>query len=151
MVGSFYRPPDKGIEPILSLETELFELTEKFRNNSKYTVILKGHFNAANIDWDTGIVPDLTDNRLMKEKLVSVLAEAGLTQTQRDPTRGQNLLDLFCCNKPSLVKTGCISILRILDHSIVLADCNLKTPITKKKHKERSTGVLKQTGLKLKD
>ena len=67
----------------------------------------------------------------MKEKLVSVLAEAGLTQTQRDPTRGQNLLDLFCCNKPSLVKT-CISIPGISDHSIVLADCNLKTPITKK-------------------
>ena len=67
----------------------------------------------------------------MKEKLVSVLAEAGLTQTQRDLTRGQNLLDLFCCNKPLLVKT-CISIPGISDHSIVLADCNLKTPITKK-------------------
>ena len=72
----------------------------------------------------------------MKEKLVSVLAEAGLTQTQRDPTRGQNLLDLFCCNKPSLVKT-CISIPGISDHSIVLADCNLKTPITKEKPQRR--------------
>ena len=50
---------------------------------------------------------------------------------QRDPTRGQNLLDLFCCNKPSLVKS-CISIPGISDHSIVLADCNLKTPITNK-------------------
>ena len=56
VVGSFYRPPDKGIEPILNLETELSEITEKFRNNSKYTVILGGDFNAANIDWDTGIV-----------------------------------------------------------------------------------------------
>ena len=120
VVGSFYRPPDKGIEPILNLETELSEITEKFRNNSKYIVILGGDFNAANIDWDTGIVPDLTDNRLMKEKLVYVLAEEGLTQTQRDPTRGQNLLDLFCCNKPSLVK-ACISIHGISDHSIVLA------------------------------
>ena len=70
-------------------------------------------------------------NRLMKEKLVTVLAEAGLTQMQRDPTRGQNLLDLFCCNKPSLVKS-CISIPGISDHSIVLADCDLKTPITNK-------------------
>ena len=93
--------------------------------------MLGGDFNAANIDWDTGIVPDSTDNRLMKEKLVTVLAEAGLTQMQRDPTRGQNLLDLFCCNKPSLVKS-CISIPGISDHSIVLTDCNLKTPITNK-------------------
>ena len=89
----------------MNLETELSEITEKLRNNSKYTVMLRGDFNAANIDWDTGIVPDSTDNRLMKEKLVTVLAEAGLTQMQR----GQNLLDLFCCNKPSLVKS-CISI-----------------------------------------
>ena len=56
IVGSFYRPPDKGIEPILNLETELSEITEKLRNNSKYTVMLGGDFNAANIDWDTGIV-----------------------------------------------------------------------------------------------
>ena len=40
---------------------------------------------------------------------------------QREPTRGQNLLDLFCCNKSSLVK-ACISIPGISDHSIVLAD-----------------------------
>ena len=67
----------------------------------------------------------------MKEKLVTVLVEVGLTQMQRDPTRLQNLLDLFYCNKPSLVKR-CISIPGILNHSIVLADCDLKTPITNK-------------------
>ena len=50
---------------------------------------------------------------------------------QREPTRGQNLLDLFCCNKPSLVK-ACISILGILDHSIVLVDCDVKATINKK-------------------
>ncbi len=50
---------------------------------------------------------------------------------QRDPTRGQNLLDLFCCNKPSLVKI-CNSIPGISDHSIVLADCDLKATINKK-------------------
>ena len=43
IVGSFYRPPDKGIEPILNLETELSEITEKLRNNSKYTVMLGGY------------------------------------------------------------------------------------------------------------
>ena len=50
---------------------------------------------------------------------------------QREQTRGQNLLDLFCCNKPSLVK-ACISIPGISDHSIDLADCDLKTTINKK-------------------
>ena len=50
---------------------------------------------------------------------------------QREPTRGQNLLDLFCCNKPSLVK-ACNSIPGISDHSIVLSDCDLKATIKKK-------------------
>ena len=50
---------------------------------------------------------------------------------QREPTSGHNLLDLFCCNKPSLVK-ACISIPGISDHSIVLADCDLKVTINKK-------------------
>ena len=45
--------------------------------------------------------------------------------------REQNLLDLFCCNKPSLVK-ACISIPGISEHSIVLADCDLKVTINKK-------------------
>ena len=50
---------------------------------------------------------------------------------QREPTRGQNLLDLFCCNKPSLIKS-INSIPGISDHNIVLADCNLKPSIITK-------------------
>ena len=77
-------------------------------------------------------MPEDSPNRLLKEKLIEVISEAGLQQMQREPTRGQNLLDLFCCNKPSLVK-ACISIPGIFsDHRIVLADCNLKATINKK-------------------
>ena len=50
---------------------------------------------------------------------------------QREPTEGQNLLDLFCCNKPSLVKS-ITSIPGISDHNIVLADCKLKPSIITK-------------------
>ena len=59
------------------------------------------------------------------------MSEAGLKQMQREPTRGQNLLDLFCCNKPSLVKS-ITSIPGISDHNIVLADCKLKPSIITK-------------------
>ena len=76
-------------------------------------------------------MPDDSPSRLLKEKLIEVISEAGLQQMQREPTRVQNLLDLFCCNKPSLVKS-CISIPGISDHSIVLADCDLKATINKK-------------------
>ena len=131
MVVSFYRPPDKGVSPILELESQLSEITDTFRNNPKTTLILGGDFNAGGIDWETGLVPDYPPNRLLKEKLIEVISKAGLQQMQREPTRGQNLLDLFCCKKPSLVKAY-ISIPGISDHSIVLADCDLKATINKK-------------------
>ena len=101
------------------------------RNKPKTTLILGGDFNAGGIDWETGLVPDDSPNRLLKEKLIEVISEAGLQQMQREPTMGQNLLDLFCCNKPSLVK-ACISIPGISDYSVVLADCDLKATINKK-------------------
>ena len=131
VVGSFYLPPNKGGSPILELESQLSEITDTFRNNPKTTLILGCDFNAGGFDWETGLVPDDSPNRLLKEKLIEVISEAGLQQMQREPTRGQNLLDLFCCNKPSLVK-ACISIPGISDHSIVLADCDLKATINKK-------------------
>ena len=50
---------------------------------------------------------------------------------QREPARGQNRLDLFCCNKHSLVKAF-ISIPGISDQCFVLADCDQKATINKK-------------------
>ena len=76
-------------------------------------------------------MPDDYPNILLKEKLVEVISEAGLQQMQRDPTRGQNILDLFCCNTHSLVKAY-ISIRGISDHCIVLVDSDLKVTINKK-------------------
>ena len=103
-----------------------------------------GDFNARGIDWETGLVPDDSPNSLLKENLIEVIFEAGLQQMQREPTRGRNHLDLFCCNKPSLFK-ACISIPGISHHSIVLADCDLRATINKK-HQEKSTSGLKQIG-----
>ena len=84
---------------------ELAQISEKFKNNPKTTLILGGDFNAVGINWDLCTVDHDTSNRTLKEKLLSILSEAGFKQMQREPARGQNLLDLFCCNKPLLVKT----------------------------------------------
>ena len=76
MVGSFYRPPNKGVSPILELESQLSEITNTFRNNPKTTLILGGDFNTGGIDWETGQVPDDSPNILLKEKLIEVISEA---------------------------------------------------------------------------
>ena len=96
VVGSFYRPPNKGVSPNLELENKLSEITDTVRNNPKTTLILCGDFYAEKLD-ECLLTPP---NRFLKEKFIEVIYEAGLLQLQREPTRGQNQLDLFCCNKP---------------------------------------------------
>ena len=39
VVGSFYRPPNKGVSPILEQESHLSENTDTFRNNHKTTLL----------------------------------------------------------------------------------------------------------------
>ena len=75
MVGSFYRPPNKRVSPILELESQLSEITDTFRNIPKTTLILGGDFNTGGIDWETGLVPDDSPNRLLMEKLIEVISE----------------------------------------------------------------------------
>ena len=58
----------KGVSPILELENQLSEITDTFRNNPNTTLILGGDFNAGGIDGETGLVPDDSPNRLLKEK-----------------------------------------------------------------------------------
>ena len=95
VVGSFYQP-NKRVSTILELESQLSEITDTFRNNHKTTLILGGDFNAGCIDWEIGLVPDDSHNKLLKGKFTEVIFKAGLQQMQREPIRGQNLLDLFC-------------------------------------------------------
>ena len=68
VVGSFYRPPNKGVSPILELESKLSEITDTFRNNPITTFTLGGYFNAEGIDWETGLVPDDSPNILLTGK-----------------------------------------------------------------------------------
>ena len=96
---------------------------------------MSGDFNAGGINWDPCTVDHDTSNRTLKEKFISILSEAGLKQMQREPTRSQNLLDFFYCNKSSLVKS-ITSIPGISGHNIVLADCKLKPSIITKPHRK---------------
>ena len=91
MVGSFHRHPNKGVSPTLELESQLSEITDTFRNNPKTTLILGGDFNAGGIDWETGLVPDDSPNKLPKEKLIEVFrsrtsADAKGTNQGPEPT-----------------------------------------------------------------
>ena len=70
----------------MELESQLSEITDTFRNNPKTTLILGVDFNAGGIDRETGLVPDDSTNRLLKEKLIEVIFRS---RTSAD-TKGTN-------------------------------------------------------------
>ena len=92
VVGSFYRPPNKGISPILELESQLSKTTDSFRNNPKTTLILGGDFNAVGIDWETGLVRDDSPNRLLKEKLIEFIPKQKFSRCKENQPGARTLL-----------------------------------------------------------
>ena len=59
------------------------------------------------------------------EDFVSLLEDSSLVQMVTEPTRGDNVLDLFQTSNPTLVNNETVSP-GIADHNIVVADVNVK-------------------------
>ena len=134
-VGAFYRPPDKGAEPLDELDNVIGNIQSKCKNNSNATIILGGDFNAPDINWESGHTFNFSKAKPLHERLIEIFQDHHLTQLQRDPTRHQNVLDLYATNKPGLVKTMS-TIPGISDHEIIVADCDIKPHFAKKKSRK---------------
>ena len=106
VVGSFYRPPNKRVSPILELEWKVnyprlqIPLGTTSKLLSFWVVIL----TQGGIDWETGLVLDDSPNRLLKEKLIEVISEVGLQQMQREPTRARTYWISSVVISPCLLK-----------------------------------------------
>ena len=131
-VGSFYRTPsDNTTNQLLELEKSLAHIQNHSKNNPNALIVVAGDFNAGGIDWESGTVPVGATNRAICVKVLEVLDSNNLEQQTKLPTRENSILDLFCTNKPGLVKSVHI-IPGISDHEIVLVDCDFRARINKK-------------------
>ena len=131
-VCAYYRPPNDTAESLDTLQAALDEISTITRNNPKATVIVAGDFNARDIDWDSLVPTPECKKKGLCNKLIETLSEGQLHQLQRENTREDAILDLFCCNKPSLLKS-IDTIPGISDHDgIIIADMYLKAQINKK-------------------
>ena len=90
-VGVQYRPPNLGREDTNSL---LQEIGEASRNRN---VCILGGYNFRRIDWE-GIVGDQES-----EAFLGVLQDNFLKQVVREPTRGENILDLVLTNNENMI------------------------------------------------
>ena len=67
----------------------------------------------------------------LAETLLSTLSNYGLSQLQHLPTYRDHVLDLFCSNKPGLIKSVSV-IPGVSDHGFVVVDTVLKPLLSKK-------------------
>ena len=122
---------DQSLYQLDELEKSLNHISEKCRNNPSATIFLGGDFNAREIDWQIGSTAPGAKQGKICERVLEILGLNLLEQQVREWTREKSILDLFCTNKPGLVKS-CYSIPGISDHEVVLADCDVRAQITKK-------------------
>ena len=93
------------MDQLNDLETSLKDLHDVTRNQRDATIILGGDFNLGDITWENeSVLPGASESSGC-QKLIDILHTFGLSQLQRENTRGDRLLDLYVTNRPALVKS----------------------------------------------
>ena len=108
-----------------------YRLTE-LNKNPRAGLIIAGDFNAPGINWNNLTVQPEAYNKGMCQRLIDLFGSFELTQLVHEPTRHKAILDLFCTNKPGLVKHTSV-IPGISDHDgVIIVDTNIKATTSKK-------------------
>ncbi|XP_072023124.1 uncharacterized protein [Amphiura filiformis] len=112
---------------------ELHDSLTKLRATSNGQIFLAGDFNLPDIEWENNSFKTGGQYPSLSKKLLEITAEFGLEQVVREPTRGNNTLDLFFTTNPTLVEKS-IVVPGISDHdSIPLIIVNCRPKINKQK------------------
>jgi hypothetical protein len=128
-ISSFYRPPSSGIDPLEALEQSLAAIPCRSLPN----IILSGDINLPDINWESMThTPSPQYGHSVNDKFIQVCQDSNLTQCVSQPTRGNNILDLFLTTNPDLVTHQEITE-GISDHDAVLTEVNIKAKHTRKK------------------
>jgi len=122
---SVYRPPNSTLQ---YLEEVTANLNTIIVNNPDTPIWIAGDFNLPNIKWSNGTISGYNYPRAFGELLLDFSNDHGLTQMVDTPTRGNNILDLFFTNRPSLVES-CNTLPGISDHEIVNVSSLILAPI----------------------
>ena len=127
-IGSFYRPPNSGIQPLDHLDDSISTLSAKGKH-----VIVGGDFNCGDVDWETGKVNSGAYDPPPNNRLIDLANDHSLTQVQRLPTRRGRALDILFTNNPTLVKSS--SVVPVMsDHDgMVVVDVDIRPVFHKSK------------------
>ena len=103
------------------------DLQKEFKNS---TIWIAGAMNLPDINWNNNTVTTTQYPLSINRFILDTLYDTGLEQVIKFPTRGNNTLDIFMTNHPSLV-LKCKVIPDISDHDIVLVEIAPSAPINR--------------------
>ena len=128
-IGAYYRPHEKDESSVEELRKSL----DLVRQN-KGTVWLAGDFNFPKMNWINN-APSVHQSCQFKQlytSFISILDDYNLIQLVTQPTRLDNILDLFLTSNDTLVE-NCNTIPGISDHSAVCVTAKLKPSMIRTK------------------
>ena len=118
-----YRAPDLPVDQCKILCDEISEVKNKFKNSLFW---LAGDFNIPDIDWNTHkIADDRKYSKPLNQHFLDLAYDFGLHQTVKNPTRGDNILDLFFTNNINLIKNTQV-ISGVSDHHAAIVESKLQ-------------------------
>jgi len=134
-ICAFYRPPNSDVEPIVQLRKFLNSL---FNGKSGIPhVVLTGDFNLPDILWtDDGgeMQSNPSYGNPVNSSFLEMLDDFNLSQLVMEPTRSNNVLDLFLTSQPSTISDIAI-IPGMSDHEAITSKLTIgnKRPTTAKR------------------
>ena len=150
-IGSFYRTPSGDTKKQMEdLHASLALLRGIAGNKHNTNIILGGDFNFGDINWEQEDVNTGAQNTSACNPIINMLHEFHLTQTQREPTRGDRVLDLHITCRPTLVKTTTV-VQRISDHDGAIVVDSTQSPVINRKSPRKVFVFSKAWWLKMKE
>ena len=117
LLGVWYRPPDAQTQQTETLDGELEKLS-----SGHFATYLVGDLNVWHKKWLRFSPKNTSEGEL----LMHICSKYGLVETVRQPTRGDNLLDLVLTNAPQDTATKVTP--KLADHQGVLATVIVPCP-----------------------
>ena len=151
ILDSFYISPNTGLETLQELRKSLENLP---KNSEDKIIILAGDFNLPHINRKNNTIKPGGNQLQSHQELLDIIDEFGLEQMQTNPTRQDNVLDLYFTNIPSLVKS-CETIPGISNHDMLVINSDLKPTYNKPKrrkvyiYKRADMNTIKQNSLNM--
>ena len=100
LLVSVYRPPKNDIIKATDLCQCISSLVQKYKS---YPIWVAGDFNLPDILWDRNSIEGHQYSKDFNQLFLDTFADAGLEQIIHFHTRGDNTLDLFFTNRPTLI------------------------------------------------